>query len=91
MVFKKYFTLLVATGTTTFFALVSIISDQHCRLGKVVGNSRQYERQKEQTMISEMHLQEAIGKGPNFKFRECVFSFVFPIWHIIKSGSKLLL
>ena len=30
MVFKKSFTLLVATGTTMFFALVSLISDQHC-------------------------------------------------------------
>ena len=31
MVFKKSFTLLVATGTTPFFAVVSIISDNHCR------------------------------------------------------------
>ena len=30
MVFKKGFTLLVATGTTPFFAVVSIISDNHC-------------------------------------------------------------
>ena len=30
MVFKKSFTLLVATGTTLFFAGVSIISDSHC-------------------------------------------------------------
>ena len=30
MVFKKSFTLLVATGATPFFALVSKISDQHC-------------------------------------------------------------
>ena len=44
----------------------------------------------EQTMVSERHWQESIGKEPNFNFRECVFSFVFPIWHI-KSGYKLVL
>ena len=30
MVFLKNFTLLVATGTTPFFAVVSIICDIHC-------------------------------------------------------------
>ena len=33
MVFKKSFTLLVATRTTPFFAVVLIISDNDCRLG----------------------------------------------------------
>ena len=31
MVFKKSFTLLVATGTTLFFVVVPIISENHCR------------------------------------------------------------
>ena len=31
MVFKKSFTLLVATGTTVFFAVVSIISENDSR------------------------------------------------------------
>ena len=31
MVFKKSFTLLVASGTTPFFAVVSVISENHCR------------------------------------------------------------
>ena len=31
MVFKKSFTLLVATGTTPFFVVVSIIFENHCR------------------------------------------------------------
>ena len=35
MVFKKSFTLLVATGTTPFFVAVPIISENHCSRPKV--------------------------------------------------------
>ena len=34
MVFKKSFTLLVATGTTRFFVVVPIISEKNCSIRK---------------------------------------------------------
>ena len=35
MVFKKSFTLLVATATTPFFSFVLIIFEQYCRFGYI--------------------------------------------------------
>ena len=49
MVFKKSFTLLVATGTTSFFVVVPIIFEIHCR--EFATNARR--RDRECTSLSE--------------------------------------
>ena len=52
MVFKKSFTLLVATATTPFFAFVSVMFEQDCSLGSYSTNYLELFQREEQVYDS---------------------------------------